>query len=284
MLDNALQLTTTATEESSPGQYPITGTIGPDPNYEITVVGGTLTVEEKIVPEIEWNAPEDLTYGEPLGSEQLNATLLESVAGDLNYDPVLGTVLDAGSHSLMVTFTPEDETAFDTATATVSITILPASLTIRALDQERVANTENPVFELTYEGFVNGDTETSLTVPPVAATDATVDSPPGEYAIRLEGAEAANYAITLENGTLTITEPEPTEPLVIRISRSGDGLKLQWDHREGLELQVSLDMIDWESSYLRALIVEDGQASILFSVNRLRMTSDTYYFRLRDPE
>ena len=45
-----------------------------------------------------------------------------------------------------------------------------------------------------------------LTALPVAATDATKDSPAGEYAITVSGGSAQNYSFVYVGGTLTIEE------------------------------------------------------------------------------
>ena len=62
-----------------------------------------------------------VTYGTPLSGTQLNATA--SVAGQFSYTPSSGTVLNAGSQTLNVTFTPNDTAAYDNATATATITV-----------------------------------------------------------------------------------------------------------------------------------------------------------------
>src|SRR4029079_8808473 len=46
------------------------------------------------------------------------------------YNPIAGTTLDAGTHTLSVTFTPTDAANYTGATATTSITVLKASATI----------------------------------------------------------------------------------------------------------------------------------------------------------
>src|SRR5947208_617180 len=72
--------------------------------------------------------PTDVTYGTALTATQLNATA--SAPGTLAYTPALGTVLDAGSHELTVTFTPTNAANYSPATATVTLTVLKATSTI----------------------------------------------------------------------------------------------------------------------------------------------------------
>ena len=72
-------------------------------------------------PTIVWPEPGVLAFGTPLDGTQLNATA--NVPGTFAYDPPAGTVLGVGTHTLSTTFTPDDQIAYTTATASVSITV-----------------------------------------------------------------------------------------------------------------------------------------------------------------
>jgi len=87
--------------------------------------------------------------------------------------------------------------------ATADIT--PVNLTITAGSQSRVAGASNPDFTLTYNGFVAGEGEASLTTKPSASTTATASSPAGDYAITVSGAVDSNYTIAYVPGVLTVT-------------------------------------------------------------------------------
>ena len=87
------------------------------------------------------------------------------------------------------------------------LTITPSSLTVTAKSYTRNVGEQNPEFELSYKGFRNRETDTVFTVRPVITCEATVDSPAGEYEIKVSGAEAANYEITYVSGTLTVVNP-----------------------------------------------------------------------------
>jgi hypothetical protein len=82
--------------------------------------------------------------------------------------------------------------------------VTKAALTARAQDKTKVQGAANPVLTIAYEGFVNGETKAVITEPTIATT-ATADSAVGTYAITLTGGEATNYALTKQNGTLTVT-------------------------------------------------------------------------------
>ena len=77
---------------------------------------------------ITWATPAAITFGTALSATQLDATA--SVPGSFVYSPALGTTLSAGTHSLSVTFTPTDTTAYNTTTASVSLLVNKATPTI----------------------------------------------------------------------------------------------------------------------------------------------------------
>jgi hypothetical protein len=75
----------------------------------------------KATPSITWATPASITYGTPLGAAQLNATA--SVPGSFSYSPSAGTVLQPGTRTLTVTFTPTNAADYTTATASVQISV-----------------------------------------------------------------------------------------------------------------------------------------------------------------
>lgn len=67
----------------------------------------------------------------------------------------------------------------------------------------------NPLFTLTFDGFLEGDDETTaFTTMPVATTTATNDSPAGNYPITFIGGSSEKYNIIFTPGTLTIEASE----------------------------------------------------------------------------
>ena len=59
---------------------------------------------------------------------------------------------------------------------------------------------------VTYGGFVNGDTSTSLGGTLAVTTTAVTGSPVGSYPITAAGLTSANYTITYVAGTLTVNK------------------------------------------------------------------------------
>ena len=86
--------------------------------------GGT----SKTTPTITWAMPAAITYGTALSDTQLDATA--SVPGSFVYTPAASTILNAGTQTLSVVFTPSDASKYNSATGSVSITVNKATPTI----------------------------------------------------------------------------------------------------------------------------------------------------------
>ena len=85
-------------------------------------------------------------------------------------------------------------------------TINKAKLNVRANNASRVYGDDNPSFNVTYSGFVNGENESVITSAPTISTTATKTSNVGEYPITASGGSAMNYKLTYEPGSLTVTK------------------------------------------------------------------------------
>jgi hypothetical protein len=98
-----------ATNDSPPGTYSIVPSLvdpnGRNSNYTVSLVSGKLTVGQA-APIIIWTNRSPITYGSALNSNQLNATA--NVAGGFAYIPTNGSILNAGTNTLLSVFTPTD--------------------------------------------------------------------------------------------------------------------------------------------------------------------------------
>ena len=78
----------------------------------------------------------------------------------------------------------------------------------------------------------NGETEDILTKKPIVVTTATKESSLGDYPVTVSGAEAQNYKISYEEGTLKVTDADAvvvtadvvTVPDVVMISSTSSRL------------------------------------------------------------
>ena len=103
-------------------------------NFPFGVVFTTQSFKP-IMPTITWSNPADITYGAALNPTQLNAVAKDPVTGDtvpgyLIYTPASGTVLNAGTQTLKVDFTPQDTANYNSVSKDVTINVLKATSTI----------------------------------------------------------------------------------------------------------------------------------------------------------
>jgi hypothetical protein len=166
-------------------------------------------------PVVTWPSPAAVIYGSALGSSQLDATA--SVPGSFIYSPAAGMVLNAGTNSLSVVFTPNDTLDYNTANAGVSLVVQPAPLTVTAASATRPYGSPNPALTGTLLGLVHGDPITAA-----YTCAATPTSLPGAYPIMPSLVDPnnrlGNYAVTLVNGTLTVTPAAP--PTLLSVTPS----------------------------------------------------------------
>jgi sugar lactone lactonase YvrE len=176
-------------------------------NYTTATASVTIWVSSviKIAPRVTWATPAAIKYGAALSGTQLKATA--SVPGTFAYSPAAGTVLGAGAHVLTTTFTPKDGVNYASKTATVTLAVTPALLTVTAANASVAYGKAMPALTYTVAGFVNKDTVAVLSGKPVETTTAKTGSPVGSYPISISDGtlKAANYTFAFRPGKLTIT-------------------------------------------------------------------------------
>jgi hypothetical protein len=111
------------------GSQTLSVTLTPTDTTDYNTATGTVAITViKATPTITWATPAHITYGTALSATQLNAS--STTAGTFAYTPFSGTVLAAGSQTLSVTLSPTDTTDYNTATATVTLTVNKATPSI----------------------------------------------------------------------------------------------------------------------------------------------------------
>jgi hypothetical protein len=239
---------------SAGGRYSLSGAIGQ--SGAGAMAGGSYSLSAGFLdigataptPVITWADPAAIVYGSVLGQSQLNATA--SVPGSFAYSPAAGTLLNAGTASLWALFTPNDAVDYTSGSASVSLVVLPAPLSVTASNATRLYGAANPAFNGSMTGLVNGD---SISV--VYSCAATTTSPPGAYPIVPALVDPANrqsnYQVTLVNGTLTVASAAPQAILSISPvpGRPSGTVTLSWGATAGQMFQVQyktdLSQADW---------------------------------------
>jgi hypothetical protein len=197
------------------GTVTLTISVAATTNYAATSITQTITISAPQNPTITF-ANVTKTYGDPVfnvtASSNSPGTITYSITSGASFATITsgGQVTIKGAGTVTIQASQSASSGYNAGTATATLTINKASLTVTADNQSRVYNSANPALTFTYSGFVNGETSSVLTSQPTASTAATQTSNVGTYPITLTGGSAANYNITLVNGTLTITQVTTT--------------------------------------------------------------------------
>lgn len=222
---------TSVTKETAPGEYPVTVSGAEAQNYAISHISGSIKVLEANAIIIKADN-KTISYGDAIpsytytvdGAELHGTPEIACEATSLSPVGVYPIIISKGSVS-----------NYNDTYINGTLTIEKAPLDVSVGDYERQRGEENPIFNLTYVGFKNGENLSALQTIPQAKTDATKDSPEGVYDIIISGGEAVNYKFNYVNGTLTITTPT-------NIQQMGDGSSVKEAARYstiGIKLQSS---------------------------------------------
>ncbi len=207
-LDTPPLLATVATPASNVGTYPITVSGAADPNYTITLVNGTLTVNPAALTVRAANKSK--TYGASVPALTYTITGLVNGDTEASLDTPVAITTTGGQSSAVTTYpimvSGASDANYNVTFANGTLTVSKATLTIKAQNATKAYGAALPILPVTYTGFVLGENESVLTAAAVIATTVTPSSNAGNYPITVNGATAANYAITFQNGTLTVSK------------------------------------------------------------------------------
>src|ERR1035438_7319100 len=123
-----------------------------------------------------------------------------------NYATLATTISPVGAYSITPSIVDPDHRLnnYTTTIKSGTLTVTPVPLTVTAADATRAYGLTNAVFTGTITGLVNGDNITAA-----YSCLATIASPPGTYpivpALVDPDARSTNYAVNLNNGTLSVT-------------------------------------------------------------------------------
>ena len=225
------------------GSYTIAISGATADNYDITHVDGTLTVSEKTPVTITVNLPANLVYNaaDLTSSITANITAVVTDTGDAAaisaYDYAFSaSPINAGSYTLTVSVAGSD--AQYAGSVTIPFTIAQRPLTLKADNKTALVNGSEPEYTVTAAGLVSGHSVSGASADCAGADMTTA----GTYDITVSAAGlvitdgvtdvTANYAVTTENGTLTVSTPY-TPPVVpvpaptVTVPVSGDNTRVQ---------------------------------------------------------
>lgn len=201
-------LSTTATESSVVGQYPIVISDGSAKNYTLSYKSGILTITKAPLTVIAENA--ERMYGEnnpTFTRAYLGFKLNDTEATAFSSLPKLSCsaskTSDVGSYPITVNAgISRNYEIVDYEDGVLNI--IKASLTLTANNKSRLYFEDNPTFDFTLSGLKNDDTKSCLIVQPSFTCEASKTSNVGDYAIEASGASATNYDIEYRPGTLSV--------------------------------------------------------------------------------
>jgi hypothetical protein len=203
-------ISTTAVTASLPGNYPITVSGATSNNYTISFVNGIMTIQPKQTQTITFNTPAVKTYGNAdfaIGASSTNTTIpLTYSSSNTSVATFVGNNIHiVGAGTADITVSQTGSVGYFPATAvTKTLTVNKVNLTVKVFDSSRLAGEANPVFRVSYTGFVLGETSANITILPLITTIATAASAPGNYPVLLQSAISQNYNFIYVNGKLTV--------------------------------------------------------------------------------
>ena len=189
---DAIAYTLTRAAGDTAGTYPITVTLGINPNYQITTTNANFTINKKAATV----AADSLgkTYGD--ADPELTATVTGSVAGDaIAYTLSRAAGDTVGTYAISVTL--DNNPNYEVTTTDAVFTITKRAATVVADTLDKTYGDADPALTATITGIVEGDT--------IAYT---LSREPGDtvstYLITVELGDNPNYEVTAINGIFKI--------------------------------------------------------------------------------
>jgi filamentous hemagglutinin family protein len=214
---------TTATPTSDVGGYAITAGTLAAPNYVLSVVDGTLTIDPRAMRV----RADDQTRGYGQANPPLTVSYLDGFApgqsaGSLGWAPTVTTpatpASDVGAYAIAASGIASTNYAISYLPG--ALTVDPARMRVRANDARRGYGAANPAFGVSYlDPFVLGQSAGALGWAPTVSTPAAAASGVGRYALTPGGIDGGNYAVEFVDGALTV-DPAPLAVTILDQSRT----------------------------------------------------------------
>jgi hypothetical protein len=214
------QVATIATGTSHVGNYLITATGAVDPDYAITYAPGILelTPADLIIAALD----QTMVYGGvmPVLAVTYHGLANGDTVASLTAAPAVASAASASSHvgSYVITALGAADPDYAISYIAGTLTITPATLVATVVNTTKVYGQANPVFMVSYNGFVNQDTAAAIWPTISYSTTADGGSHVGSYTVSAAGANTGDYAISFLSGTLVVL-PAPLTVTVADASR-----------------------------------------------------------------
>ena len=257
------------------GSYPVSVTGGKASNYTLLCQDGLLTVKKAplhIIP-----CSDSIVYGETCPELECiyEGFVLGEDASALSRLPLLacqaGERPEAGQYAI-------DASGAEAGNYEISygkgvLTVSKAELAATARSYVIQYGENLPDFEITYEGFVNNDSEADIDILPEASCEAGDTPAAGTYPITVAGGEARNYEFSYTDGSLVVEKagqnisweqefpgelPVGTE--ITLSATASSGLAVSYSSSNGNVISI----LQEESSF-RIVCLAEGEATVTAS-------------------
>lgn len=247
-------VTVNAEKKSDVGEYTISVAGGLAQNYMFTEYNeGKLTIEKAPLTVIAENKerlyfeanPEFTYYCEGFKNDDTK----DVITTQPNFECSAKQTSGAGEYE--ITLDGANAKNYELSYQGGTLTVGKRTIDVKVGDYTRVYNEENPEFTVSYEGFVNNESEKVFTIMPTlyCAADKTADV--GSYEIIASGAEATNYDFNYTSGTLTIEKA--TQEIIWEQSLEeveiGDQVELTALATSGLDIEYEIADNNFVSIY-----------------------------------
>lgn len=218
--------TTTATQGSAPGAYPVTCSGGAGA-YTFVYQLGTLTITQAALTV---TAPSfTLSYGQPV--PEIDPIVSGLVHGDAQtVIPYLHCSTDVAMGSPVgaypVTCSGGAPSGYSVTYVPSTITVVRGNLTVSPISTTKFTGAPNPPISARIDGLYVGDSETNVSVGLTCSTTAVDSSPVGPYPITCTGLDPDNYTVITETGTLRVSYK--ILPVTPATPNSEDGATIQF--------------------------------------------------------
>lgn len=204
------ELATTAMKDSAVGDYPISIAGGSSKNYQLSYRQGVLSVTKAPLSVCVEDVERVYGSNNPVFVRSyLGFKLSDTEKSAFSVLPKISTsaskTSDVGEYPIIVSGgTARNYEIVSYENGTLMITKAKASIT--ANNKQRLYCQENPQFDFSVSGLLNGDTQSCVTTPPMYNCDADILSDAGVYKIVPSDAVAKNYVFEYVSGNLTINK------------------------------------------------------------------------------
>lgn len=232
------------------GSQTLSVTFTPSDATNFTTVSATVALTvNKATPAISWATPATITSGTSLGSAQLNAST--TAAGTFAYSPAAGTVPAVGSQTLTAIFTPTDTVDYNSASASVSLTVVQSVATLSinsgsvSFGSVDLGQTSTQTLTLSSTG------NTPVTVNSAAVAGAGFTLPGSTLPVTLAPGQTTTLGVEFDptaagaaSGTLTVNSTSSTgSTATVALSGTGTAVAytvdLTWDAPVGSAVPVT---------------------------------------------